>query len=200
VEGQQRDIPGEAGRAGVKVILVVDMNWLNDSLASYEFVSPIVLVAKEYGECKVKHYMEVTREDLDAASNIVLSGTPLKDNVTLQQPAKFSWLKDTNKPVLGVCAGMQTLGVVFGQKLTRCLQIGMTQICTIRENPLFSGMFKAYTLHNFSVETSSDFEVLAESAHCIQAVKHKQKQVYGVLFHPEVRNPEVLKRFFELKQ
>jgi len=182
------------------VILVVDMNWLKDSLASYEFVSPIVLVAQEHGECKVKHYLEVAREDLDAANCIVLSGTPLKDNGTLQQPEKFSWLKDTNKPVLGICAGMQTLGVVFEQKLTRCLQIGMTQICTIKENPLFSGTFKAYTLHNFSVETSGDFEVLAKSAQCIQAVKHKQKQIYGVLFHPEVRNPEVLKRFFELKQ
>jgi GMP synthase-like glutamine amidotransferase len=200
LEGQQRGVPRETGKAGDEVILVVDLNSKKDSLAYYEFVSPIVLVAQEHDKCVVKHYLDVTREDIDGASNIILSGTPLKDNATLQQPEKFNWLKNTDKPVLGVCAGMQTLGVVFGLKLTRCLQIGMTQICTVKENQLFSGSFRAYTLHNFSVETSGDFEVLAESARCIQAMKHKQKQVYGVLFHPEVRNPDVLKRFIKLQQ
>ena len=179
------------------MILVVDLNWRKDSLAYFEFVSPLVLAAEEVDRCRVKHYLDVTSEDLNEADSIVLSGTPLKDNVTLQQPEKFSWLKTVEKPVLGVCAGMQTLGAVFGLQLTRCLQIGMTQICTVTENQLFSGTFKAYTLHNFSVEASGEFEVLAESARCTQAIKHKRRAVYGMLFHPEVRNVEVLKRFFQ---
>jgi GMP synthase-like glutamine amidotransferase len=200
LEGQQWSVPCETGKAGGEVILVVDLNSKKDSLAYYEFVLPILLVAQEHDQCMVKHYLEVTRKDLDDASNIILSGTPLKDNATLQQPEKFNWLKNTDKPVLGVCAGMQTLGVVFGLKLTRCLQIGMTQICTVKENQLFSGSFRAYTLHNYSVKPSGDFQIMAECARCVQAVKHKQKQVYGVLFHPEVRNPEVLKHFIQLQQ
>ncbi len=180
------------------MILVVDMNGKKDSLACNEFVLPIVSVAEELEKCKVRHYLEVSREDLNQSDKIVLSGTPLKDNVTLMQPEKFNWLKTLNKPVLGVCAGMQTLGVVFGLELTRCLQIGMTEVCTVRENKLFSGTVKAYTLHKFSVQASEKFEVLAESAKCVQAIKHKQKPIYGVLFHPEVRNPEILRHFVTL--
>jgi GMP synthase-like glutamine amidotransferase len=39
--------------------------------------------------------------------------------------------------------------------------------------------------------------VLAESAKCVHAMKHRQKDIYGVLFHPEVRNKEVLQRFIQ---
>ena len=76
----------------------------------------------------------------------------------------------------------------------------MTEIATLKDNPLFQGAFKAYALHNYSVERSQTFEALAESAKCIQAIKHKQKNIYGVLFHPEVRNQEILKCFIQLEQ
>ena len=124
----------------------------------------------------------------------------MKDNVTLNEPEKFNWLKSVDMPVLGICAGIQTIGVVFGLLLTRCLEVGMTPMTTLSENPLFSSTFKAYSLHNYSVESSEEFEVLAESPRCIQAIKHKQKPIYGVLFHPEVRNAEIVERFIELKQ
>jgi GMP synthase-like glutamine amidotransferase len=182
------------------MILVVDMNWKKDSLGYYEFVLPILSVAEQLDECVVKHYSEVAIGDLADFSRVILSGTALKDNATLNQPQKFTWLKDIDKPVLGICAGMQTIGVVFGLLLTRCLEVGMTQMTTQNGNPLFSGAFKAYSLHNYAVEPAEEFEVLAESPKCMQALKHKQKPIYGVLFHPEVRNTEILTCFIALKQ
>jgi GMP synthase-like glutamine amidotransferase len=177
------------------MILVVDLNFKKDSLGFSEFVSPIVAIVEELDECVVRHYLEVTREDLHQCSKIVLSGTALKDNVTLKQPDKFKWIKDCDKPILGICAGMQTIGAVFGSRLEKCLEIGMVQVATLKANPLFSSSFKAYALHNYSVQPSSEFDALADSAACAQAVKHKQKDIYGVLFHPEVRNKEILRRF-----
>jgi GMP synthase-like glutamine amidotransferase len=85
-------------------------------------------------------------------------------------------------------------------RLIKCLEIGMTQITTLKENPLFSGNFKAYSLHSYCIASSGDFEVWAKSAKCIQIIKHKIKPIYGMLFHPEVRNQEMLKRFIEQKQ
>ena len=181
------------------MILVVDMNGKRDSLGYYEFVLPIVSMAENLDACEVKHYLDVSSKDLSRCDRVILSGTALEDNITLNQPGKFQWLSDTNKPILGICAGMQTIGVVFGLKLLECLEIGMTQIFTIKENPLFSGELKAYSLHNFSVEEGGDFEATARSQGCIQAMKHKRKPIYGVLFHPEVRNEEVLKCFIELE-
>lgn len=177
------------------MILIVDMNCKKNSLGFYEFVLPIVSIIQELNEYVMKHYTKLTQDDLNKSDCVILSGTPLKDNVTLNQLERFEWAKTTEKPILGICAGMQTLGLVFGLCLKPCLGIGMTEIKTLTENSLFSSTFNAYALHNFSVEPSNDFEVLAESTRCLEAVKHKHSDVYGVLFHPEVRNKEILQRF-----
>ncbi len=181
------------------MILVVDMNWKKDSLGFYEFVLPIVAIAKTQDKCRVKHFLEVTTQDLSQCESIILSGTTLKDSATLSQPDKFSWLKETEKPVLGICAGMETIGVVFNMRLIRCLEIGITQINCSKENPLFNREFKAYSLHSYCVEPSEDFYVWAKSTKCTQIIKHKTKRIYGVLFHPEVRNPELIQGFLRLK-
>ncbi len=180
------------------MILVVDLNCEKDSLGYYEFVLPIISIAENLDECQAKHYLEVTSKEIDACSHIILSGTPLKDNVTLNQPEKFTWIRDSKKPIMGICAGMQTIGVVFGLCLTQCLEVGMVEMTTLKENPLFSSTFKAYSLHNYSVETSEEFDVLAKSKQCLQALKHKQKQIFGVLFHPEARNEEIIRHFIQL--
>jgi GMP synthase (glutamine-hydrolysing) len=182
------------------MILVVDMNWKKDSLAFNEFVSPIVSIVKLLEKCTVKHFLDVDSTELEGYSKIILSGTTLKDHATLKQIEKFNWIKNCEKPTLGICAGMQTIASVFGVPLTPCLQIGMAEISTQKENPLFQDNFKAYTLHNYSVESNNDFETLAKSTGCIQAVKHKQKNIYGVLFHPEVRNQDILRCFVKSNQ
>lgn len=181
------------------MILIVDMNWKKDSIGQYEFVLPIVSIASEFEEYRVKHYREVNSNDITNCSKIILSGTTLKDNATLDQIKKFDWLHKVNKPILGICSGMQTIGVIFGSHLIKCSEIGMTEITTVKKNPLFSSSFKVYSLHNYSLELSNDFEELAKSSRCIQAMKHIQKPIYGLLFHPEVRNVDIVKRFFELE-
>jgi len=180
------------------MILVVDMNWKKDSLAFNEFVLSIISVIQPFEKCEVKHFSEIAQIDLDTCSKVVLSGTALKDHATLKQLGKFNWIKTFAKPLLGICAGMQTISLVFGEPLTICLQIGMAEISTLKENSLFQANFKAYTLHNFSVKHCQTFETLAESTKCIQAIKHKQKNIYGVLFHPEVRNQDIIQRFIGL--
>jgi GMP synthase-like glutamine amidotransferase len=180
------------------MILIVDMNWKKDSLASYEFVLPIVSAIQTVEKCIIKHFSDITGSDLASCSRVVLSGTALKDHATLKEVDKFAWIRTFDKPILGICAGMQTISLVFGEPLITCLQIGMVEITTIKENSLFQGVFKAYALHNYSVGARQRFEVLAQSTKCIQAIKHKDKNIYCVLFHPEVRNQEMLKRFVQL--
>jgi GMP synthase-like glutamine amidotransferase len=177
------------------MILVVDMNWKPESLAYYEFVLPILAVAQKLEQCTVKHYRDVSKQDLTKCDKVILSGTTLEDNGFLSESERFLWLKETRKPVLGICAGMEAIGKVFGAKLTPSLEVGMTQISTFTENPLFSGEFRAYSLHTLCVEATGQFEVWAKSVRCIQAIKHKTQPVIGVLFHPEVRNREVIQRF-----
>jgi GMP synthase-like glutamine amidotransferase len=177
------------------MILIVDMNSKKNSFGFYEFVLPIVSIAEELEKCVVKHYLKVNEKNIDSYDKIILSGSALKNTVTLNQTAPFTWIKDCNKPILGICAGMQTAGLVFGSRLEKCREIEMTAIVTMKENLLFSSRFKVYSLHNYALQPSDEFEVLAKSSKCVQAIKHKQKDIYGVLFHPEVRNKEVVQRF-----
>jgi GMP synthase-like glutamine amidotransferase len=179
------------------MILVVDMNFRKDSLSKDEFVLPIVGIARARGfECEIRHYTEVG--SIANYDKIILSGTALKDNDFMEHMEKFDWIKDCNKPVLGICAGMEAIGLAFASKLSETQEIGMTEIETAAKNPLFSSKFSAYELHNYAVKPSGEFLVLAKSKKCVQAVKHKKKEVYGVLFHPEVRNKEVIERFLAL--
>lgn len=177
------------------MILIVDMNWKKNSLGNYEFVLPVVAIAEKLDKCMIKNYGEVTSEDLNKCDKIILSGTALMDTATLRELEKFQWVKETKKPILGICAGMETIGMIFGAPLVKCLEIGMTQITTVKENFLVSGEFKAYSLHSYCVEHSEVFEIWAQSPKCIQLIKHKTKPIYGALFHPEVRNLELIKRF-----
>jgi len=177
------------------MILIVDMNSKKDSLGFSEFVLPIVSIVSPFQEPAVKHYLELDDRSTKDCDRIILSGNALKDDVSLRHPENFDWLMKCEKPVLGICAGMQMLGLAFGCRLKESLGIGMTQIRTVKANPLFSLAFRAYGLHNCTLEPCEVFDVLAESESGIEAVKHRQKQMYGVLFHPEVRNKEIIERF-----
>ncbi len=181
------------------MILIVDMNWKQNSLAYNEFVAPIVSAVESLEECEVKHFSELYSIDFSRYSKVILSGTTLKDFTALKQLDKFGWVKTLNKPILGICAGIETIAKVFGVSLSSCLQIGMVEVKTTAVNPLFEGHFKAYALHSLTIEPSETFVVLAKSDQCIEAVKQKDKPIYGVLFHPEVRNSEILSRFVQLK-
>lgn len=172
------------------MILIVDMNekWLG----SHEFVLPLCRIV-EPEEYEVLHYSEI--RDVTNYEKIILSGTPLKDNGYLRNITLFEWMKTCDVPVLGICAGMQVIGLVFGSELVFCEEIGMTEVETVRENPLFSSTFEAYELHTYGITPSDAFDVLAISEKCIQGIKLKGKEMYGVLFHPEVRNKDIIEQF-----
>ncbi len=173
------------------MILIVDMNY-KGSLGFYEFVLPLCEIVKPL-EYEVKHYLEV--RDVKTYEKIILSGTPLKDFGYLEDTKVFGWIRDCDVPILGICAGMQVIGLIFKSSLDSYQEIGMTEIETISENLLFSSTFRAFELHNYGIKPSEDFEVLAKSKKCIQSIKHRKKVIYGVLFHPEVRNKNIVNRF-----
>jgi GMP synthase-like glutamine amidotransferase len=182
------------------MILVVDMNWKRCSLGYFEFVQPILEVAQKLDQCIVKHWLDLEEPDIDVCNGVILSGTALKDVETLGNLERFQWLKTTNKPVLGICAGMETIGAVYGTQLEPSLEIGMTQVKTVKDNPLAQGNFRAYSLHSIGVGSSDMFEVWAKSEKCNQIIKHKTKPLFGVLFHPEVRNPQIIDRFWQISK
>lgn len=180
------------------MILIVDMNYKKGSLGFYETVLPIVSIIKRKDVYEIKHYKEITKEKLSRYDKVILSGTTLKDVRFLDYLKCFEWIRDCNLPILGICAGMQVIGLIFGSEPVKCQEIGMGEVETVKDNILFSSKFKAYKLHNFAIRPSEDFDVLAKSENCVQAIKHKTMDIYGVLFHPEVRNMKIIENFLRI--
>ena len=180
------------------MILIVDMN--DEKLAYPEFVRPLEKEAEKFSETDTIHYTKVRKSDIERADRIILSGTPLKEFRYLGQMDKFSWLKETGKPVLGICAGMQVMVKIFGSEVIDSKGIGFAEISVKKANPLIEGNLKVYELHGKAVKPSEHFEILAESGTCVHAIKHKTKSMYGILFHPEARNREIISRFLAAKR
>ena len=169
-----------------------------ERILELEFVKPVEkIVGKNYF---VKNYKEVTSEDSKKAKKVIICGTSLEDFEYLKNLEKFSWIKDFEKPILGICAGMQIIGLIFGSELIFEEYIG-THFETF--NLEFSSKFfsegetvqEVYYLHKKAISLPEGFTKLNESLSYPIAFKHNTKEVYGVLFHPEVLNSELIKDF-----
>lgn len=183
-----------------KPTLVVDLCHIKNSLSKNEFVLPIANIIKNFGkDVLIRHYTEINREEIENAEQIILCGTALKDNEFSENLEKFYWLKNTDKKILGICAGMQIIGMVYGSKKILAKEIGMRKIEVCKENKLLTSNIEVYELHNYGNSPSEDFEILAKSEICIQAIKHKNNEIYGIMFHPEVRQKNVIENFLKLK-
>lgn len=166
-----------------------------EPLSEREFVDPI---ARIVGECELRHYTETTGRGWH--DRIILCGTALQDDQSLDNIDQFDWIRNTNALVLGVCAGAQILVKLFGGEVTpgEGDEIGMKEVRTVVPNPLCSGTFEAYCMHRNGIRPSHDFTIVAETDTSPQVLRHRSRPLWGVLFHPEVRQEEIVRRFLSL--
>ncbi|MEM4181851.1 MAG: hypothetical protein QXX68_01720 [Candidatus Pacearchaeota archaeon] len=175
---------------------VLIISTCKEKLHEFEFVEPIKDIVKERSfDFFVKNYRGVCEEDFKNCNKIIISGTSLRDNDFLNYIEKFGFLKDIEKPILGICAGMQILGILFKGRIKKKTEIGL-----LRENFLknflgLEGQKEVWHLHNNFVSFGKDWEVFCQSNGIQKAVKHKKKEIYCCLFHPEVRNKDIIRRF-----
>jgi GMP synthase (glutamine-hydrolysing) len=177
-------------------ILLIDM--CRENLHSLEFVKPIEKILKSQGKKYfIKKYCDAEKKDFESCSKIIISGTSLKDNDYLKFKCKFSILTNLDKKVLGICAGAQMIGLVFGEKIVKLKEIGLHKVKFEKNFLGLTGETEIYSLHGYSFKVLKNFEVYARSENCIQAFRHKQKQLYGTIFHPEVKNKKLIIEFLK---
>ncbi len=180
------------------MILVVST--CRNKLAEQEFVRPVVDIIQGMDDYRTVHYKKVSLHDTSFSDKIIICGTQLKDNEYLEHLSRFDWVKNINKPLLGICAGMQVIALQNGARIVKeTAEIGMTDIMVVKSTALApAGNLQAYALHNLSVTVPQDFVKIAESKKCVQGIMHAEKPVYGVLFHPEARNKQIIEHFINL--
>jgi len=178
------------------MILIIQLP--QEKLHYFEFVKPIEDVLRKNNiEFRSIPYKSLDENIFLNIDKIIISGTSLKDNRFLKDLEYFRWIKNLDKPTLGICGGMHILGLLFNGELKKQQEIGLTKINFEKEFLRLSGSVEVYELHNYFVEPE-DFNIIAKSNYCIQAIKHKTKPLYGILFHPEVRNKNLLLNFVNL--
>jgi anthranilate synthase component 2 len=121
----------------------------------------------------------------------------------------------TEFPILGVCLGHQSIGQAYGGRVVHARQVmhGKTSPIHHRGTGLFRGIpnqFIATRYHSLVIEKRSCPECLEVTAWTtlpsgeideIMGVRHRERPLYGVQFHPEAILTEhghhLLKNFFE---
>lgn len=181
--------------------LLVDLCYEKDSLSKHEFVLTIAETIKQAGaRCDILHYTEIRKKKIEKYERAVLCGTALKDNVYAEEPDAFSWILEWAKPTLGICAGMQVIASLSGGSILAKPVIGFDSIKIIRKTPLLGEprQIEVYHLHKFGVTLPQGFDLLAGTIDNVEAFMHLEKPLYGIIFHPEVRNRWILERFIQI--
>ena len=174
-------------------MIILLINVCKERLHFFEFVKPIkeILSGKEVA---IKHYSKIQEDDLRRADKIIICGTSLKDNQFIEDIKKFEWIKNYKKPILGICAGMQIISLVYGAKIKNETEIGFYEENFTHEFLGMPSKNEVYHLHNNYTTLPIDFESFTKGE-IPQAIKHKTREIYGVLFHPEVRNEKIILEF-----
>ncbi len=141
------------------------------------------------------YYSMAQKLDIEYFDAIILSGgeAPLNRPEFASKFLKiYSWLRNTRKPIMGICFGHQLLGVAFGGRVARLNRKfeGFYDIDVVEHNYIFRGLPNIIKVckSNQRIVTMimSGFDILAKSKdYEVEAFKHQKRPIFGVQFHPE---------------
>ncbi|ELL44295.1 glutamine-hydrolyzing GMP synthase [Spiroplasma melliferum] len=95
-------------------------------------------------------------------------------------------------PILGICYGMQLISHLHGGTVQRATkqEFGFSELIIDNQEDLFAKVpikSQVWMSHADHIEIMpTDFIQIAHSENSISAIKHSEKKIYGLQFHPEV--------------
>jgi len=162
------------------------------------FTYNIVQYCRELGaDLKIIRNDEMSVEEIEKLNpqKIIISPGPASPDdagITLDV---INYFKD-KLPILGICLGHQSIAQVFGGDVVRAKNMMHGKTSTMKrvgECSIFKGLpqdFIATRYHSLIVDKKSLPEIIEPTAFSaddneIMALKIKDKEIYGVQFHPE---------------
>jgi anthranilate synthase component II len=162
------------------------------------FTYNIVQYCRELGaDLKIIRNDEMSVEEIEALQpeKIIISPGPASPDEAGVTLAVIDHFKD-KLPILGICLGHQSIAQVFGGDVVRAKNMmhGKTsKMEQVKECAIFKDLPKEFTAtryHSLIVAKENLPQVIEPTAysqddHEIMALKIRDKEIYGVQFHPE---------------
>jgi len=177
------------------MILVID-NYDSFTYNLVQYIGELLLNYPHLGDVVVKRNDEIAIAQIKELNplGIVISpgpGRPEESGVSLDVIRELG----ASIPILGVCLGHQTMGLIYGGEVVRApyLMHGKTSEIYHKNTGVFAGLdnpFVATRYHSLVIDPANCPEVLEITAwtedQIIMAVQHRDyPHVQGVQFHPE---------------
>jgi GMP synthase-like glutamine amidotransferase len=151
--------------------------------------------------------MELKQYSAQGFDGVIASGGYLSAatyKADLQTYSQF--LKDLDRPFLGICLGLKILGYCYGARMRKIVPAVGTYIVRFqREYPLAPGVRECAVYQSHKYELLSPLpgalENYATDGSPVQAVKVRGRERYGLQFHPEMSGSpasQMIKRFVSL--
>ncbi|MEA1985443.1 MAG: GMP synthase subunit A [Euryarchaeota archaeon] len=180
-----------------------------------------IFVINNYGQfC---HLIHRTVRDLDMDSCIVSNTTPV-DEILAEGPDGLilsggpsmervglcsDYVQQIDVPILGICLGHQLIARTFGGQTSSGTSGGFADIDVeiLEEDDILKGLgstTSVWASHGDEVSVMPEgFIHLARSDVCeIEAMRHPERPIYGVQWHPEVahtkKGEDLFLNFFEV--
>jgi len=141
--------------------------------------------------CDVMNHINFNPERAEEYDYIVLSGGPGDPRAGREREKE--WIKNTNKPILGICLGFQMICLAYGENM-----IELPRFRKLNENLTFVGenYNMAYNHSYYFDKVPSDFYGEVKNG-LLTYIKHKSKPVLAFQGHPEItKDGSKMKDFF----
>ncbi len=149
-----------------------------------KFLDKLIALLANYNPIVVD-YKKFSINSISDFDFLVLSGGSINISYpnNLKKIKKF--LRKTNKPILGICLGLQILSITFSSTLLDLKQ----QRKGFFDFDFFGAKGSLYYIHScFIKDVPEEFEILVKSGDIIELIKHKIKPLVGLQGHPEMSN------------
>lgn len=142
---------------------------------------PFIVKNKKINYISTKKFLDHLRLD-----GLILSGgddigkKPLRDSL---EYFLISYFKKKNKPILGICRGMQIIAKKFGSELKK-INGHVKKIHNVTQKGLQK---KVICYHNYTIKScpkNFDTEYYSSDG-CIESFISKNKKIKGIMWHPE---------------
>lgn len=171
-----------------------------------EYPNKVCLIRITNNQVKIKEFNESLLATFQA---VIFSGGGLLEGIQNEIKSFFKYLLKVEIPVLGICFGHQIIGLVYEAEIYKLDNkiTGNFKTHFINPSKLITDEYlqsdKSFAKnHTEAITLPTNFELIANSDTCKnEMMRHKNKYVFGVQFHPEVSGIDgenIIKKFLEI--